>query len=40
MILKMMLDFADFEDDAGILTSLKMMLDLVDFGNDIAFGWF
>ena len=36
----MMLDFADFEDDAGILTSLKMMLDFDDFENDIEFGWF
>ena len=25
MILKLMLDFDDFEDDEGILTSLKMM---------------
>ena len=40
MILKMMLDLNDFEDDAGILTSLKMMLDFDDFENAIGFGWF
>ena len=40
MILKMMLEFDDFEDDAGILTSLKMMLDFDDFENAIGFGWF
>ena len=40
MILKMMLDFDDFEDDAGILTSLKMMLDFDDFENDVGFGCF
>ena len=40
MILKMMLEFDDFEDDAGILTSLKMMLDFDDFENAIGFAWF
>ena len=31
MILKVMLDFDDFEDDAGVLAILKVMLDFHDF---------
>ena len=31
MILKMMLDFDDFKDDAGILKVLMMMLGIDDF---------
>ena len=34
MILKVMLVFEHFEDDAGILTILKMMLDFDDFESD------
>ena len=34
MILKMVLDFDDFEGDAGTLAILKMMLDLDDFQGD------
>ena len=31
MIWKVMLDFDDFEDDAGVLAILKVMLDFHDF---------
>ena len=34
MILKVMLYFDDFDDDAGILTILKMMLDFDDLEGD------
>ena len=37
MILKMMLDFDEFEDDAEILPILKMMLDFDDFEDDAGF---
>ena len=37
MILRMMLVFDDFEDDAGILTILILMLDLDDFEDDAGF---
>ena len=34
MILKMMLDFDDFEKNSEILTILKIMLDFDDFEDD------
>ena len=37
MILKMMLDFDEFEKDAEILPILKMMLDFDDFEDDAGF---
>ena len=33
----MMLDFDDFEDDAGIFTLLKMVLDFDNFEGDAGF---
>ena len=33
----MMLDFDDYEDDAGIVTILTVMLDFDDFGGDAGF---
>ena len=35
-ILKMVLDFYDFEGDAGTLTILKMMLGFDDFQDDVG----
>ena len=40
LILKMMLDFDNFEHDAGILTILKMMLDFDEFEDDVGFWQF
>ena len=37
MILKMMLDFDEFEDDAEILQILEMVLDFDDFEDDAGF---
>ena len=37
MILKVMLDYDDFEDDAGILMSMKVIQDFDDFENDAGF---
>ena len=37
MILKMMLDFDDFEDDAGVLMNMKVIQDFDDFENDAGF---
>ena len=37
MILKVMLDFDEFEDGAEIWPILKMMLDFGDFEDDAAF---
>ena len=37
MILKMMLDFDEFEDDAEFLPILEMMLDFDDFEHDAGF---
>ena len=37
MILKTLLDFDEFEDDAEILPILKLMLDFDDFEGDAGF---
>ena len=37
MIFKVMLEFDDFEDDAGFLTIVKMMLDFDGFENNAGF---
>ena len=40
MILKMMLDFDDFEGDAGTLPILKIKLEFDNFESDAGFGSF